>query len=60
MCHFMIACHRFVDILPAIHDTMFTLKVKEEERNALFTHTNLFIICLMADLKPHFNDCFLR
>ena len=60
MCHFMTACHRAVEILPACHDALFSLKVREEERNALFTHCSLYVMCLMADLKPHFKDAFLR
>ena len=60
MCHFMTACHRFGDVLPAVHDAMFSLKAREEDRNTLFTHVNLYVISLMADLKPCFKDSFLR
>ena len=60
MCHFMTACHTFTELLPAVHDAMYTTDIKKEERDALFTVTNIFVVVLLADLKPFFKDGLLR
>lgn len=60
MGHFMTACHTFTELLPAVHDAMYTTNIKKEERDALFTVTNIFVVILLADLKPFFKDGLLR
>ena len=60
MGHFMAACSAFTELLPAVHDTMYSCNIKKEERDALFTVDNIFIVVLLADLKPFFKDGLLR
>ena len=60
MAHFLEACVRFNKMLVPVYDAMFTLNIKKEERDALFTVKNLFIIQLMHDVRDVFTDKYLR
>ena len=60
MAHFVSACKQFTSLLPAVYDAMYTNAIKKEERDALFTVENIFVIITLAYLKPFFKDNFLR
>ena len=56
----MSACHTFTELLPAVHDTLYSFGIEKEERDSLFTVENIFVVVLLADLKPFFKDGLLR
>ena len=60
MAHFLDACDRFDTIILAIHDTLYSADKKKEERDALFTVQNVFVIKLLKDVRTIFNIQYLR
>ena len=60
MAHFVTACQEFTSLLPAVYDAMYSTDVKKDERDALFTVENIFVIIMLSDLKPFFKDNSLR
>ena len=60
MGHFMSACHTFTELLPVVHDILYSCGIKKEEGDSLFTVENIFVVVLLADLKPFFKDGLLR
>ena len=60
MSHFLKSCHVFDDMLAAVYDTMYTKGIRVDEREILFSPTNVYIIKLMADFRPIFDVNFLR
>ena len=61
MAHFLETCVRFNEVLVAVHDAMFSLKIKKKERDALFTAQNLYILQLMHDVRDLFTEkCLSR
>ena len=59
MAHFLDTCEVFVKILPAVYDSMYTLGIKAEERDKLFTAENVFMIYL-CDVQIIFKGSYLR
>ena len=53
-------CLLATELLPGVHDAMYSFDIKKEERDALFTVENIFIVILLSDLKPFFKDKLLR
>ena len=60
MAHFVTTCKQFTKFLSAVYNCMCSTDIKREERDALFTVENIFVLLLMSDLKPLFKDIFLR
>ena len=60
MAHFLDACERFDTILLAVHDTLYSVDKKKEERDALFTVENIFLIKLLKDVRGVFSVHYLR
>ena len=59
MCHFIIVYHRAVEILLACRDALFSLKVRKEERSALFTDLTRFFF-KYPDMSLYFLIPFLH
>ena len=51
MAHFVTACKQFTKLLPDVYNCMCNTNIKKEERGALFTVENIFLLLLMSDLK---------
>ena len=61
MAHFLKACTLFEVNLPALYDTMYLLNnLRIEERDGLFTSTNIYLLKLLADLEKIFMKEYLR
>ena len=60
MAHFFEACIVFNKLLVALHDTLFSLNIKKEERDTLFTAANIYTLQVMCDLHHSFHDKYLR
>ena len=60
MAHFLKSCNVFEEMLPAVYDIMYTRGIRVDERDQLFTASNIVIIKLMAELHPFFADHYLR
>ena len=52
MAHFLKSCNVFEEMLPAVYDVMYTRGIRFDERDRLFTASNIFIIKSMAELHP--------
>ena len=60
MGHFLKACKVFNEMLPAVYDTMYTKGIRIDERDLLFTASNIFILKLLAEIQPEFDKGYLR
>lgn len=60
MGHFLKACKIMDEMLPAVYDAMFTKGIRVEERDLLFTAKNIYIIKLLADIQPSYENGYLR
>ena len=60
MAHFLDACERFDTIILAIHDTLYSADKKKEERDALFSVLNIYIVKLLKDVRGIFSAQYLR
>ena len=57
--HFLEACLVFNKLLVPIHDTLFSLNIRKEERDILFTAENIYTLQVMCDLHHSFHDKYL-
>ena len=60
MAHFLEACVVFEEMLVPIHDTMFSLNIRNEERDVLFTAENLYTLKIMCDIYKDFHHGYVR
>ena len=59
MAHFLKACVVFKKLLVPLHDTSFSLNIRKEERDILFTAENIYTLQVMCNLQHSFDDKFL-
>ena len=60
MLHFLKACSICYAMLPALYDVMYTRGIRVDDRDTLFSATNIFILVFIAELDPVFSGKFLR
>ena len=59
MAHFVTTCKHFTKLFPTVYNYIYSTDIKKEEKDAVFTVQNIFVLLLMSDLKPLFKDIFL-
>ena len=60
MAQFLKSYHAFDGILTAVYDVMYTKGIPVDEQDLLFSVTNVYVLKIMSDLKPKFEETFLR
>ena len=58
--HFLEACVVFNKLLVDLHNTLFSLNIRKEERDILFTAENMYTLQVMRDLHHSFHGKYLR